>query len=179
MVTTTGQKKLNRKDVRKGTIRFILSFIVLTIVSFLSIFFFFKSSQLQNRETRKQINEYHEMLERNNLLHMKMDTIYYKMSLIGNEKVANDNFLRQSIFSDMNDCREMIGKDSIGDLKNYATLLGNLKPVLDYKAKLGELKSKERNVKRMLDICSGKTSRVNAQMRRVSKPQLKGRLFNH
>ena len=76
-----GQKTLNRKDVRKGTINFILSFLALTLVSFASIFLFFKSSDLQNREMRKELDAYHNVIGRNEVLGV---TARISSQIIGN-----------------------------------------------------------------------------------------------
>lgn len=171
-----GQKRLNKEDVRKGTLRFIFSFLALTAISFLSVFLFFKSSQLQNKEIRKELDNYNDMIGRNNFLKIKMDTIYYKLSLLSNDKVQNDMMLRNSIIDDLMVSRQLIGKDSADDLKYYATLLKNIEPMLGYKNQLIKLKTDEKNALRSLDNCMGRIEKVTPP----SQPKLKkpGRLFN-
>lgn len=173
-----GQKKLNKKEVRLGTWRFIASFLALSIVGFLVVFFFFKSSQVQNRNLRKDLDAYHDMTGRNNLLKIKMDSIYYKISLLNSNKVANDIFLRNQIIEDMSVCKQMIGSDSATDLKHYNTLLKNLAPILAHKNELMKLKTEEASIFRQFEECLGKVGRVNTQIKAIQeREEPKGELM--
>lgn len=172
-----GQKTLNKKDVRLGTWRFIGSFLVLSAISFLVVFFFFKSAQMQNRDLRKDLDAYHDMVGRNNLLKIKIDSIYYKMTLLNNNKVANDIFLRNQIIEDMSVCKQMIGEDSISELRHYSMLLDNLAPILAHKNELMKLKTDETSISRQLEECLGKVQKVNTQIKvKQKKQEVSGRL---
>lgn len=172
-----GQKTLNKKDVRLGTWRFIGSFLALSAVSFLVVFFFFKSTQVQNRGLRKDLDAYHDMVGRNNLLKIKVDSIYYKMTLLNSNKVTNDIFLRSQIIEDMSICKQMIGKDSTTELKHYSMLLDDLASILTYKNELMKLKTDEMIISRQLEECFGKVEKVNIHIKAKQKKQeVSGRL---
>ena len=70
-MTTTGQQKLNKKDVRKGTLHFFLSFIILCFFSFFSIFLFFKSSEVQKDDIQSELEHYRNIISRNDILKSK------------------------------------------------------------------------------------------------------------
>lgn len=182
MTTTVyGQKKLNRTDVRKATTRFILSFLLLTGLGFLSVFLFFKSSQMQKQEIQSQLNDYQDMLRRNELLKSKMDSVYYKLSLLSNDKVNNDIFLRNSVMEDLATCREIIGKDSTGDLSHYNRLIKNIQPILAFKNQLIQLKAEEKTAQRSLQQCLGNISSIEIPQAAPAAPERPrrqpGRLF--
>ncbi len=177
-----GQKTLNRGDVRKGTWRFIAAFLALTAVSFLAVFFFFKSSEKQNSGLRKNVDAYHDMVGRNNLLKIKVDSIYYKASLLNNNKVQNDIFLANQILEDMEVCQQIIGEDSAGELKHYSMLLKDIEPILAHKKELMKLKTEENAISRQLAECLGKVGKVNTQIKTQQQQQAKppkGRLFRN
>ncbi len=170
-----GQKKLNRDEVRKATMRFVLSFIALSALSFAVVYLFFKSSQVQANNIRSELDEYHSMLGRNELLKVKMDSINYKMSLLSNDKVENDIFLRNSVIEDMNLCRQLIGKDSADNLRHYHTLLKQMQPMLTFKNELIKQKSEEKAAARNLQECIGQVGRISTSM--APRPQRRGNLF--
>lgn len=159
-----GQKTLNRKDVRKATWRFITSFLVLTLAGFLTVFLFFKSSNQQNKNMRKDLDAYHNVIGKNEALKIKMDSIYYKLSLLNTDRVSNQIELRNQIFKDLNDSRNFIGEDSLVDLKHYTKLLHDIEPMISFKDELMKLNSHENAVYNQLQDCLGKVGRANAQI---------------
>ena len=174
-----GQKTLNRKDVRKGTLHFILSFLALTAVSFLSVFLFFKSSDMQNRNMRKELDAYHNVIGRNEVLKIKMDSIYYKLTLLNSDKISNQIELRNQIFKDLGDCKNFIGEDSLVELKHYSRLVKDIDPIIAYKNELMKLGSQEKAIFGQLQDCLGKVGRANVQIKvKQQREAPKGSLFN-
>lgn len=177
-----GQKTLNKNDVRKATLRFILTFLLLTGLSFLAVFMFFKSSRMQAKNIQKEADQYHEMLGRNELLKIKMDSIYRKMELLSNDQVDNDIFLRNSIIEDLNVSRQLIGKDSVNGLQHYHQLIQDLQPMLTFKNDLLKLKSEQKAAQRNLEACLKSSGQVSSRIRaqeQAAMPVRQGRLFQN
>ena len=160
-----GQKKLNSNDVRNGMVRFVFSFVILLIFSFLTVFLFFRSSEVQKEQIQKELNDYKSVLSRNELLKIKMDTIYYKMALLNSNKVENDIFLRNSILEDLQDTKNIMGADSSKSFKQYATLTKNIGKMTVFKNELINITAKEQNALRSLNECIGKVGKINSQMK--------------
>lgn len=175
MISSSGQKRLNRDDVQKGTRNFILSFIILCGMAFCVVFLFFKSADLQNREIRSDLESYHDMLGRNELLNIKLDTIYDKMSQMSNDKISNDMFLRNSIIQDIKVANQLIAKDSISDLKQISVLLKQMQPMLTYKNELLKKKMEKSSISRLLNECMGNNNKVSEVIKKKNKP--KGKLY--
>lgn len=173
---SSGQKRLNRDDVQKGTRNFILSFIILCGMAFCAVFLFFKSAELQKKEIHDDLEAYRSMLGRNEVLNIKLDTIYYKMTQMSNEKTQNDIFLRNSIIEDIQVGRDIIGKDSAADLRQISKLLAQLQPMLTYKNELLKKKMEESSYARLLRQCIESNTRAEAVVRNNTK--IPGKLFN-
>lgn len=172
---SSGQKRLNKADVQKGTRNFIFSFIILCGVAFAVVFLFFKSAELQNKEIKSSLYSYQDMLSRNDLLNIKLDTIYNKMSQMSSDRVSNDMFLRNSIIEDIQVGNQLIGKDSAADLKQISILLKQMQPMLTYKNELLKKKMEKSSISRLLDECMGNNGRVTAGIKKKNKP--KGKLY--
>lgn len=170
-----GQKRLNKADVQKGTRNFIFSFLILCAMAFGVVFLFFKSAEMQNKEIRSDLELYHNMLGRNELLNIKLDMIYHKMSQMSSDKVSNDMFLRNSIIQDIQIGNQLIEKDSAADLKQISILLKNMQPMLTYKNELLKKKMEKSSISRLLNECMGNAGRVNEGIKKKNKP--KGKLY--
>ncbi|MFN3022012.1 type VI secretion system TssO [Chryseobacterium sp. TY3] len=176
-----GQKTLNQNDVRNATVKFMLTFILLAGLGFLSVFLFFKSSKMQAENIREELADYQDLLSRNNLLKIKMDTIYTKMSALSQNKVDNDMALRNSIFDDMQVSKKIVGKDSADNFKHYMVLMKNIKPMLTLKNDLLVKKSEEANIDRDLQQCINSSTKVQQKIieQVAPKTENRGRLFQN
>ncbi|WP_244428587.1 type VI secretion system transmembrane protein TssO, partial [Flavobacterium sp. B17] len=67
-MSSNREKKLNKADVRIGIWKFVLSFIVLSGVSFICVFFFFKSYDIQRQGIQKKSEDYRDLLSRSDFL---------------------------------------------------------------------------------------------------------------
>lgn len=164
-----GQKKLNKDDVRNGILRFAFSFCILLTISFLTVFLFFRSSEVQKQQIQKELNDYKSVLSRNELLKIKIDTIYYKMALLNSNKVDNDIFLRNSILEDLQDTRNIMGADTAKSFKQYATLTKNIGKMTVFKNELINITAKEQNALRSLNECMGKVGKMTTRLK-TSEP---------
>lgn len=172
---SSGQKRLNKDDVQKGTRNFILSFLILCGMAFCVVYLFFKSAEMQNKEIGSDLEAYHNMLGRNELLNIKLDTIYEKMSQMSSDRVSNDMFLRNSIIQDIQVGNQLIAKDSSADLKQISILLKQMQPMLTYKNELLKKKMEKSSISRLLNECMGNEGRVTEGIKKKNKP--KGKLY--
>lgn len=170
-----GQKRLNKADVRKGTRNFIMSFIILCAVTFSTVFLFFKSADMQNKEIRDDYEAYRNMLGRNELLNIKLDTIYSKMSKMSSDQLQNDVFLRNSIIEDIQVGKQLIDKDSAADLKHISILFDQMQPMINYKNELLKKNIEKNNNARLLNECMKSNGKVNTVIQKKNKP--KGKLY--
>ena len=150
---SSGQEKLNRKAVNLGIWGFIFSFVMLTGIAFLSVFMFFKSSELQQREIEKEVSDYKMLQSKNDLLQTRMETIYSRMALFASDKVQNEVFLRDNIIEDIRDCKNIMGEDSIKAFKQYATLIKNMSEMIVLKNELISVSADEKVAMRNLQEC--------------------------
>lgn len=159
------EKKLNKADVRVGIWKFVLSFIVLSGVSFICVFFFFKSYDIQREGIKKQADDYRELLTRSDLLRIHVDSILYRMDQLDISKVDNDIFLRNYIMDNVRDAKNIMGKDSADNFKHYSILMKQIEPMLALKNQIVNVSYKEQNALRDLSECRGKVGIVNHELR--------------
>jgi hypothetical protein len=164
-MSSNREKKLNRSDVRIGIWKFILSFVVLSGVSFICVFFFFKSYDIQREGIKKEADDYRELLTRSDLLRTHVDSILYRMDQLDINKVANDNFLRNYIMDNVHDAKNIMGKDSADNFKHYSILLKQIEPMLALKNQIIKVSYKEQVALRDLSECKGKIGIVNSELR--------------
>ncbi|WP_370901133.1 type VI secretion system TssO [Chryseobacterium gossypii] len=164
-MSSNREKKLNKSDVRIGIWKFILSFVVLSIVSFSSVFFFFKSYDTQREGIKKQADDYRELLTRSDLLRIHVDSILYRMNQLDIKKVDNDIFLRNYIMDNVRDAKNIMGKDSVDNFKHYAILMKQIGPMLALKDQIVKVSYKEQTALRDLSECRGKVGIVNNELK--------------
>lgn len=157
----TSSQKLNKKDVQKGTLYFMFSFIILCFFSFISIFLFFKSSDNQKDNIQEDVNNYKGIISRNNILQSKLDTIYVKMNKLSKNQVNNEIFLRNSIIRDIKECQIVMGQDSIKEFKQYASLMNHLKKTIEFKDDIMMTVHEEQIALRDLNDCQQKVNQLN------------------
>lgn len=164
-MSSNREKKLNQSDVRTGILKFILSFTVLAAVSFISVFFFFKSYDVQQKGIKKQADDYHELLTRSDLLRIHVDSIMYRMDQLDINRIDNDIFLRNYISDNIRDARNIMGKDSADNFKHYAILMKQIVPMLALKNQIINVSYKEQTALRDLSECRGKVGIANKELK--------------
>lgn len=158
-------KKLNKSDVRMGIWKFILSFVVLSAISFCAVFFFFKSYHTQRVGMEAEAEKYSQLLGRSTVMNIKVDSIHHLMSLLDINKVQNDIQLRKQITEELYDARSIMGEDSVDDLKHYAVLLKHVGPMLDLKTKIISVANQKEYHRSQLLRCQGKNAGVVKELR--------------
>lgn len=164
MSSNTG-KKLNKSDVRLGIWKFILSFVILSAISFTSVFFFFKSYDRQLTGVDDEVRAYRDLLNRDNLLHTQVDSIYARMELLDSDKAYNDNYLRTYILDNVREAQQIMGADSANNFKHYAILMQKIKPMLNLKSQIINVSFKQQIAIRNVQECQGKSNQINNKMK--------------
>ncbi|KQT16990.1 hypothetical protein ASG31_11540 [Chryseobacterium sp. Leaf404] len=159
-------KKLNRSDVRTGIWRFVISFIVLSAVSFTAVFFFFKSYDTQRAGISKEVEKYENLLSKNQLLKISLDSIQYNMSILGANRVENDIYLRESIMGKMRDAKDIMGEDSATNFKHYNVLLKKVEKMLLLKSQIITANNDEQAILRSLNNCQSKDHQILGELRK-------------
>lgn len=165
-MSSNREKKLNKSDVRTGIWKFILSFVVLSMVSFSCLYLFFKSYDIQREGISREAEAYKELMRRSDMLKENVDDIYEKMSQLDVGKVDNEVFLRTNIMDNVGNVRSIMGKDSTTSFKHYAALMKQIGPMLTLKTKISGVVEKKKIVLRDLDECMGKVNKANNELRR-------------
>jgi len=164
-MSSNREKKLNQADVRIGIWKFVLSFIVLSGVSFICIFFFFKSYDIQRQGIKKEADDYRFLLTRSNLLKDHVDSIFYRMDQLDINRVQNDIFLRNAIMEDVRNARNAMAKDSADNFKHYSILMKQIEPMLALKKQIIDVSYKEQVALRNLSECKGKIGIINNELK--------------
>ncbi|MGE8434486.1 MULTISPECIES: type VI secretion system TssO [Chryseobacterium] len=157
---------MNKSDVRTGIWKFILSFAVLSVVSFGCLYLFFKSYDIQREGISREAENYMELMRRSDLLKTHVDNIYDRMTQLDMNKVQNDVFLRTNIMDNVRDAKNIMGKDSTGNFKHYAVLMKQIEPMINLKTKIIGVEYKKKTVLRDLEECMGKVGRANNELRK-------------
>ncbi|AZA46789.1 hypothetical protein EG346_00505 [Chryseobacterium carnipullorum] len=165
-MSTNREKKLNKSDVRIGIWRFILSFAVLSVVSFVCLFLFFKSYSIQREGITRQADAYKELMARGDVLKTQVDNIYEQMNQLNINKVQNDVFLKTRIMDEVREVKNIMGKDSVDNFKHYAVLMKQIEPMLNLKGDIIKVEYNKKTVLRDLEECMGKVGRANDQLKK-------------
>ncbi|MFC7346267.1 type VI secretion system TssO [Chryseobacterium zhengzhouense] len=164
-MSSNREKKLNRSDVRSGIWKFILSFIILSAVSFTSVYFFFKSYDKQLKGVDEEVTRYRDLLNRDNLLRIHVDSIYARMELLDSDKAYNDNFLRTYILDNVREAQDIMGADSADNFKHYAVLMQRIKPMLNLKSQIINVSFKQQIAIRNVQECQGRSNQISNKMK--------------
>ncbi|KFF27148.1 type VI secretion system TssO [Chryseobacterium vrystaatense] len=165
-MSSNREKKLNKSDVRIGIWKFILSFAVLSVVSFLCLLLFFKSYTIQREGIAREADAYKELMRRSDALRDQVENIYENMEHYDISKVQNDVFLRTSIMDDVANAKNIMGKDSVDNFKHYAVLMKQIGAMLKLKGDIMEVEYKKKIVLRDLEECISKVDRANNQLKK-------------
>jgi len=157
-------KKLNHSDVKSATRYFWLWFTFLVFFTYLPVHFFFKSYKSQSEYIAKDINNYKEIMNKNQLLKQKVDSLFNQLSLLNTGKVDNDLFLEKYIADNKNEITKIIGADSIKDFKNYSLLMDNIENILKQKDTILQISNKEHLALSDLMECLNKTRKVRKDL---------------
>ena len=160
-MNTYGQNKLNKNDVRSGIFRFLLSFIVLAFISFLCVFLFYKSSDIQTKQTKIKANKYMEMQRVVQQLNSKLTRIIDNMANLNNGTEGDYSNASAYISKDIKDCKALIGKDT-AEYKQYTSLIKEIeRNILPHKKQILASNEKLMKVNNRLADCEATTRKLS------------------
>lgn len=156
--------KENRASQFNAFVKFLGCLVILCTLSFMSIFLFLESYTIQHKNIENDILAYKEILNKQEELKVKIDTIYYQMSLFNTGKVRNNIFLGNYISKNIQDARDKIGVDSTSAFKHYTFLLIKLDSMLLLKNDIIKIEDKERFAYRELQGCVKNMSKIKTEL---------------
>ncbi len=157
-------KNLNHSQVILATRYFRLCFIFLIFIGCLPIYFFYKSCETQNEYITKDLNGYKNLLNKHQLLKVKIDSLYDELSLLNSGKVNNNLMLEKYIADNKNEVIKAIGADSISEFKHFTLLMSNIDNILKQKDTILQISNKEQLALRDLQECMNKTRKVKQDL---------------
>jgi len=164
-MSSNREKKLNKSDVRVGIWKFILSFAVLSLVSFVCVLFFFKSYDTQREGIRRESDAYKDLIDRSDALKEHVDNIYDRMNQLSTDKVENEIFLRTNIIDNLRDAKNIMGKDSSQSFKHYAILMKQIETMLALKNNISSVQNRKNIAKRDLNECMNRVNVANKELK--------------
>ncbi|MFC3161042.1 type VI secretion system TssO [Chryseobacterium arachidis] len=105
------------------------------------------------------------MLSRGDVLKTHVDSILYRMDKLNISKVDNDIILRNSIMDNVQDAKNIMGKDSVDNFKHYSILMKQIEPMLALKTEIVKVSYKEQIALRDISECRGKIGIVNNELK--------------
>lgn len=164
MANNGKNKKQNSEDIKRELRKFAGCFFVLTLLSFFVIFLFLDSYQHQRNRIEQDVVAYKTILNKQQMLHSKLDTIYYHMSLLNTNKVRNNVFLGDYISKNIQDFRKIIEKDSTVAFKHYSFLMEKIDSLLALKNEIVTISAKEQHILRDLNECIEKITKIEQEL---------------
>lgn len=157
-------KPKNVKDIRLKSALFGASFLLLSIFSFLSVFATIKSYHKQQEYISSDIAQYKALLNKEYVLHTRVDSLYHLMDLLGTGKVENDLFLEKYIADFKNSLLKDIGEDSLHEFRHYHFIATKLNDILALKDSIRLVSEREVMAQRDLYECMNKTRKVKQDL---------------
>jgi len=156
-------QKLNHTQVKKATIRFWLVFAALLVMAFLPVYSFFKSYAFQQDFIRREVDHYKQVLNTQQQLKQKTDSLFNLMSLLNTGKVESDVFLQQYI-ADHKTGIEVLAETDSTAFGTYRLLMRHAAQMLRQKDTLIAITGNEQLMRNNLLECLGKVRKVKQEL---------------
>lgn len=157
-------KSINSKQIYLSFVCFVVNFIVLIFVFFIGIYFFYESSERQQRYIEKDLLAYKTLLNKQYMLKSKVDTLYYHMSLLNSGKVENNVFLEQYITKDIQEIKKLVNSENKENFIGYSMLFVQLDSLLMLKDKIIAVDNQETVALRDLNECMHRFKNVYTEL---------------
>ncbi|MGG5506976.1 MULTISPECIES: type VI secretion system TssO [unclassified Myroides] len=143
----------NIKHIYLKLLYFIANFLFLILICFLSIYFFFETSDRQFKQVERGVIFYKNRLNQQYVLKNKVDTLYYHMRLLNTGKVEHNHFLKQYISKEIVEIKNLLKENNTDNFNCYEMLLTQLDSILLLKAQLIQIGNKESLALKDLNEC--------------------------
>ncbi|XZF16258.1 type VI secretion system TssO [Chitinophagaceae bacterium MMS25-I14] len=157
-------KPLNSAQIRRQTLLFRIYFIIFILFAFVPVYAFVKSYDVQKRAVISDIDDYKTLLNKQQQLHQKIDTLYNRMSLLNTGKVENDQLLERYIADSKDDIIRLVGNDSSDAFMHYASLMKNIDNMLHLKDTIIQIRNRERAAYIDLTECMNNTRKIKQDL---------------
>ncbi len=151
---------LNRIEIRRHTLQFWLLFVVLLAATFVPAYAFVWASGQQHKAFIAGLQSHRQMLNKQILLHDKVDSLYGYIGMVNSQKVNNYLFLEKYISDVKNDITTVIGEDSSGRFNAYKHMMNTLNRQLLLKDSIVKAEARENLIKTDLVSCMAHTKGI-------------------
>lgn len=161
--------KKNMTDVVREFVKFLGYFVVLSILSLMSVYFFYKSFASQQDKVQKEVLAYKEILNTQQELKSRLEIIYNRMDMINTGQARNDDLLINHLSKNIQEAKAIVSEDKSGDFKHYSFLLGKLDSILELKSDYIVISNKKRHALRDLEDCINNTKKIDKKIARYGR----------
>lgn len=161
--------KKNMTDVVREFLKFLGYFVVLSLISLLSVYFFYKSYATQQEKIQEEIIAYKEILNTQQELKSKLDVIYNRMDIINTGQTRDDALLISHLSKNIQEARNVVGVDRAGVFEHYSFLLKKLDSILELKSDVLVISNKKRHALRDLEDCITNTKSIDKKIARYGR----------
>lgn len=174
MINYIKSKKQNAAEIRTELLKFIGFFLVLVCISFLCLYFFASSYSKQRKVIEDNIVAYKEILNKQQVLKPKLDSLMYRMSVMNTDRVSNNAFLANYIYTNIQEVKKVIGKDSL-EFKHYYSLVNRLDSMMQLKVEVMNISAKFELTKSDLEQCMGQNRQIRHSLAQDPSRSFSGR----
>lgn len=157
-------KCINNREIYLSLISFVVHFLILIFVFFLSIYFFYESSEQQKKGVERDLLAYKTLLNKQYFVKSKVDTVYYHMSLLATGKVEHNSYLEHYIVKDVDEIKKLVKLENKENLNGYSMLLDQLDSLLALKDQIITVGDQEAMALRDLNDCMRRFKNVYEEL---------------
>lgn len=157
---------LNRKEIRKKTLRFCLRFGLLVFGMLFVIYFFVWASVMENRKNMEQIQDYKRIENTQIVLSYKVDSLYWYVSKLNPVSNADEKFLVSYIRDLKQNIRDISTRDSTENFSGYTKIMDRLDEQLNVRDSIIAVEKLNDDTKKALDDCTLKSQKVKKILNR-------------
>ncbi|BAV05369.1 hypothetical protein SAMN05421788_105176 [Filimonas lacunae] len=152
-------RPVNYENIKNKTLIFWGYFILLIICAFVPVLLFFKSYNVQKQYIADDILACKKVLNKQIVLHNKVDSLYSLMQMLNANQVRSDLFLEKYIADNKKDITRIIDADSAA-FQHYSLLLTEVDKMLMLKDSIRNIVDREQLALKDLSDCIKFTRKI-------------------
>lgn len=156
-------KPVNYENIKRKTLIFWGYFAILVICAFIPVLLFFKSYGVQKQYIANDILACKKVLNKQIVLHNKVDSLYTLMQLLNTNQVRSDLFLEKYIADNKNEIIRVIDEDSAA-FRHYSLLLSEVDKMLLLKDSIRGITDREQLALKDLTDCIKYTRKIQLDL---------------
>lgn len=158
-------KALNEKETILSYVIFSVNLLVLSVMTLLYVFFFFKTSEAEFAEIKLKTGDCERIFRVQTELCDDIDDLFTRYKSFDMKENVNTEFLMRSIVDRKMDLSKKIGQLPAGDVKIHSLMLSKMDEFLRTRDSISAMKKVETRVKEDLFMCNGDYRKLNKQKR--------------